>query len=168
MKRILTLLVFLGLASGVNASEELTIQQRDELKFWEQKVNVTTEWGQWMVDVLRPYSENFTGALMAAERTQVETGRLAKTAEELIEQVNAIAVNQYTAVESVTPPDEFEAYHAKVLELYKLKTKTDRKEKTDNAKLISQLADEANEMFAQICQSHDVPQKIIDHFAGVR
>jgi len=154
MKRILCSFIIVLILCGVSSAQE-SMDERLQA-FWEQKVDTTTAWGQWLTATYKPYIEALFEAIQPLRKLDLK----GLSPDEIKKKTNEAQVEYYKALQDITPPDELKAYHMKMLELIgelsKGKLSTEIPEFTDN------LTEEMKRELEQVFLRHGVPQEIID------
>ena len=154
MKRILCSFIIVLILCGVSSAQE-SMDERLQA-FWEQEVDTTTAWGQWLTATYKPYIEALFEAIQPLRKLDLK----GLSPDEIKKKTNEAQVEYYKALQDITPPDELKAYHMKMLELIgelsKGKLSTEIPEFTDN------LTEEMKRELEQVFLRHGVPQEIID------
>lgn len=158
MKKILFSFIIVLLLCGVSLAQA-PMGQRWQA-FWEQEVDATTDWGQWLTVVYKPYLEELFEALQPLRSLDL-TGL---SADEMKKKTNDVSIAYYKALQAMTAPDELKAYHLKMLEVFGELTK--EKKSTEMFEYTDQLKAEMAQELASIFLRHGVPQKIIDELQG--
>lgn len=187
MKRLLILLIFLaitstaahaqGLSSGPQGlsddtqessgdTQESASSTRKDQTFWSQEVDINQEWGLWLKEVYRPYSDELSMAILKIVSATIDIDPTGKSNAELLEEVNEAYSNSLRSMEAIKAPAELKKYHEKVVELYKHTINSDPKKKSENAVVRKQLSREADQAITKAFQLHGVSQKIIDRFTA--
>jgi len=164
MKKLLILFILLVVTNGVAHAQGLSGDVQEDQIFWTQEVDASQEWGLWLKEVYRPYSDELSRAILKIISSTINIDPTGKTNEELLEEVNAAYSRSLKSMEMIKPPAELKVYHSKVVELYRQTINADPDKASENALVIKQLTREADQAITKAFQLHGVSQKIIDRF----
>lgn len=147
-------------------AQESASDTRENQTFWSQEVDVNQEWGLWLKEVYRPYSDELSLAILKIVSSTINIDPTGKSNAELLEEVNEAYSNSLRSMEAIKAPAELKKYHEKVVELYKHTINSDPRKKSENALVRKQLSLEADQAITKAFQLHGVSQKIIDRFTA--
>lgn len=170
MHRLLSSLVVAVLLCGIASAQEnsLVLDTKKAAEAFWKKVDTTTQWGQWMVNVYKPYSDRMSDVMLGAISQIDPTGL---SPEELLNKVKARYEEEYKSIQNIAPPEELKAYHAKILELFAATSKsfpTNPQQAVESQAMTKKLGDEAIQELVTVLTSQGVPQDIIAEFTKTR
>ena len=166
-----------GLSSGPQGLSDDTGESPDDAKellnesaedriFWSQEVDSNQDWGLWLKEVYRPYSDELSLAILKIVSSTIDIDPTGKSSVELLEAVNEAYNNSLRSMEAIRAPAELKKYHEKIVELYRHTINSDPKKKSENALVIKQLSLEADQAITKAFKLRGVSQKIIDRFTA--
>lgn len=164
MKKLLILFIFLVMTNPAAHAQELSNESQEEQIFWTQEVDATEEWGQWLKEIYKPYSDELGMAILKIISSTIDIDPTGKSSAELLEEVNAAYNMSLKSMEIIKPPIELKIYHLKIIELYRLTINSDPKDASKNALIIKQLSIEADQAMTKAFQLHGMPENVIAHF----
>ncbi|MCK5014612.1 MAG: hypothetical protein KAS66_12400 [Candidatus Omnitrophica bacterium] len=165
MRRLMLVLFLAVMLGGMAFAQGVDIESKNEVDFWEQNVDATTEWGEWLNETVKLYLEKLseTAETYISPITEADITELSP--DEIMEKVTANYVDYYKAIQDITPPLDLKVYHSKIVELF-AETVKNIKGPIKNEELISKLGAEAAQEMERVLNQHGVPQKIIDEFVN--
>ena len=147
-------------------SQSLSSESAEDRIFWSQEVDSNQDWGLWLKEVYRPYSDELSLAILKIVSSTIDIDPTGKSSVELLEAVNEAYNNSLRSMEAIKAPAELKKYHEKVVELYRHTINSDPKKKSENAIVIKQLSLEADQAITKAFKLRGVSQKIIDRFTA--
>jgi hypothetical protein len=132
------------------------------------KIDTTTEWGQWLVGVFKPYADKMAAEALTTilPATQIDPAGLSQ--EELLKKVSAGYAEYHKAIQRITPPEELRAYHMKITDVYAEISKNlpaGPEQALELEVKLKILYDEAVQEIIRVLKSHGVPEDVIAEFA---
>jgi uncharacterized phosphosugar-binding protein len=162
----LTMTVGVSLAQEISgdALEESVETKREDQIFWSQQVDGSQEWGIWLKEVFKPYSDELGKAILKIITSTKEIDPTGKSSAQMMEEVTAAYTRSLMSMEMIKPPVELKAYHLKVVELYRQTINADPSEAAQNAVVIKQISREADQALTKAFQLHGIPERVIYRF----
>jgi len=177
MKKIFILLIWCAMTSGIVQAQGLSLEEDPEVLteeaeelgeeklgdtiFWTQDVNAKEEWGIWLKEMYKPYSDKLTIAMLKIVASTAEVDMTGKSSEEILEEVNAAYSESLKDMEKIKPPAELREYHSKIIELYRQTIEADPNDAKRNALVVEQLSKEADQAMTKALKLHSVPARVI-------
>ncbi len=151
---------------SVGSIETIRAQAAEaETAFWK-KVDASTDWGKWLVEV-KPYWDKISEATMVAAASAAGFDPTGMSEQAAAAKGNEIALVFYKALQGITPPEELKVYHAKIMATYAELTKSvpaDHEQLLQKEEATKKLSNDAVQELAQVLSRHQVPQDIIEEF----
>ena len=169
---LVSILLFGGVAAaqmntGVpDINQMKAMQQQAEEAFWK-KVDASTGWGAWLINVYKPYSDKMSEALMTTVMPTTQIDPTGLSPQELIKKVNEGHADYVKAIQNITPPEELKAYHARVIELYVAMSEnvpSNHQEALEIEAKTNKLGDAVTQELGDVLTRQGVPQVIIAEF----
>lgn len=171
MPKLFIFLVAGMLASGAafaqGGSGALDSTPAAEAEAFYNRIDTTTEWGQWLVGVFKPYADKMAAEALTTilPATQIDPAGLSR--EELMRKVTAGYAEYHKAIQRITPPEELKAYHMKIMDVYAEISKNlpaNPEQALDLEVTIKKLYDEAMREIENVLKTRGVPPEVIEEF----
>ncbi len=163
MKKILFFIFLIAICGNVLAQGANTDPFQSQTSFWAQDVDVSTTWGQWLANTIKPYFDHITEILKTQKNIKFDPNI---STNELLEKAKEGQTNVYKALRDLTPPEDLKAYHSSLVKQYKEITKPTPQQLFDMGamNMASKLSGECDQEITKVFKQHGVPQETIDKF----